>query len=134
RALASAAAAAEAGPQALQGPPAPLPRGAARRNLDAVTATGLFTDAIGDSALAPDLQRMMAFTSDDGRYTVAISLGTNALVPGDFVATFVNTDGNPATGSPTFGGADVAVGILGMTGADAVAASRWNGVEFQATA
>lgn len=103
------------------------------RGVRGVTAGGTFYDAAGDNegGLAPDLQRMVAATSDDGRYTVGIALNTNALIPGDLVATFVNTDGNPYTGSPTFGGADLAVSIVGQYGTDAVAASRWNGSTFQ---
>lgn len=109
----------------------PVPAGDKR--FEAVTATSSFLyDAIGDNeGLAPDLAQMFAFSSDDGRYTVSITLTTNALVTGDFVATYVNIDGNLATGSPTFGGADVAVGILGQIGTDVVGALRWNGSSFQ---
>lgn len=108
--------------------PMPRPSGGALR---AVTASALFGDAVGDSLLAPDLTAMMPFTSDDGRFTVAIGLDLNALIEGDGVTTFVNTDGSAATGSPTFDGADVAVSIIGRTGTDAVGASRWNGVDWQ---
>jgi hypothetical protein len=108
----------------------PMPKPARLRGLDAVTASGLFHDAAFDSSLAPDLRQMMPFTSDDGRYTVVMTLGTNALIFGDYVSTFVNTDGNAATGEPVFGGADVAVTIVGLTGTDAVLAQRWNGVAF----
>ena len=104
------------------------------KSLEAVTATsGFLFDALGDNeGLAPDLAQMFAFSSDDGRYTVGIKLTDNLLVNGDFVATYVNTDGNRATGSAAFGGADVAVGILGQIGPDVVGASRWNGTSFQA--
>ena len=81
-------------------------------HLQAVTASNVLYDAIGDNSLAPDLEQMLALTSDDGRYTVGIMLGSNALIDGDFVASYVNTDGNALTGNPTFGGADLAVGIL----------------------
>lgn len=113
--------------------PGALPTARAASELQAVTAnSGFLYDAIGDNeVLAPDLAQMLAFTSDDGRYTVGIGLTDNSLVTGDFVATYVNTDGNPATGSPTFGGADVAVGILGQIGTDTVGASVWNGSSFQ---
>ena len=106
---------------------------AGEKRFEAVTATSSFLyDAIGDNeGLAPDLAQMFAFSSDDGRYTVGIVLTDNALITGDFVATYVNTDGNLATGSPTFGGADVAVGILGQIGTDVVGALRWNGSSFQ---
>lgn len=105
------------------------------RAFSAVTASANFFDAIGDNegGLAPDLQQMVVLTEDDGYFTVGIRLNSNALIDGDFVATFVNTDGDAATGSATFGGADLAIGIVGQTGTDAVAASRWNGVAWQAT-
>jgi hypothetical protein len=97
----------------------------------AVTASAGLTDAAGDAGLAPDLQAMVALTSDDGRYSVGIALESNALIDGDYVVTFVNTDGNPATGEPTFGGADLAVTIIGRMGIDAVAAESWNGFGWQ---
>lgn len=115
---------------------AQLPEGpgssAPRRGPAAVTGGGAWYDAIGDNeVLAPDLQQMRAATEDTGRFTVAITLDTNLLVEGDFVATYVDSDGNAATGSAVFGGADHAVGILGRTGPDVVGAFRWNGVAFE---
>jgi hypothetical protein len=72
--------------------------------MQAVTAAAGFYDGIGDNeALAPDLRRMTPFTSDDGRYSVGITLATNALVDGASVTTFVNTDGNAFTGQPRAG-------------------------------
>ncbi len=103
-----------------------------QRGVRAVTSTGVLYDAIGDNQLlAPDLQRMLAFTGDDGRYTVGITLGTNSLIPGDFVASYVNVDGNAATGNPTFGGADLSVGILGQYGSDVVGTQVWTGADWQ---
>ena len=131
-ALAGVAEAAADGRVVPQGGPRDL-GGPAERNARAVTASGAFYDAVGDGdlGLAPDLQRMIPFTSDDGRYTVGISLDTNALIEGDYVVSFVNTDGNAFTGSPTFGGADVAVTIVGHFGLDGVVTERWNGAAFQ---
>ena len=102
------------------------------RSLKTITASGDFFDAVGDNEmLAPDLQEMAAFTEDDGYYTVAIRLNTNALVSGDFLATYVNTDGNPATGNLIFGGADLAVAVSGQTGTDSFGVLRWDGASFQ---
>jgi hypothetical protein len=101
----------------------------------AVTGSNMFFDAIGDNeVLALDLQRMLAFTSDDGRYTVSMSMDTNTMVDGDFLSTFVNTDGNAATGNATFGGADIAVAITGYIGTDVVTTMRWNGVGWDPVA
>jgi hypothetical protein len=112
----------------------PLARASDQRGVQAVTASNVFYDAIGDALLAPDLRQMVALTSDDGRYSVGVTLDSNGLIEGDFVATYVNTDGNPATGSPVFGGADLAVGILGHIGQDSVGALLWNGISFQTAA
>lgn len=115
----------------LQGPTRPMARPAPAGGLRAVTASSVFYDAVGDTFLAPDLQQMIPFTNDDGRYTVVIVLGTNALVDGDAVVTFVNTDGNAFTGNPSLGGADLAVAIIGQIGPDAVETDRWNGVGWE---
>lgn len=112
-----------------QGTPQELPRSLGR-GLDAVTSSAGLIDAVGDSSYATDLQSMVAFTSDDGRYSVGITLDSNALIEGDYVVTYVNTDGNPGTGEPTFGGADLVVFIVGHAGQDGVTTLRWNGATF----
>lgn len=120
-------------PKSPQRTDAPPTRALVRGPL-AATASGSFSDAWYDNEdLAPDLRVMTAFTEDDGTYNVGIRLNSNALVDGDLVATYVNTDGNQATGSPTFGGADIVVGIVGQIGPDFVQALRWNGSTFEAT-
>lgn len=112
--------------------PSQAPRATSTYGRQAVTGSGQFSDAVGDQdgGLAPDIQALTAFTSDDGRYTAAIRLNSNSLIEGDSVFTFVDTDGNTATGSPDFSGADLAVGILGQTGTDVFGALRWDGYDF----
>jgi hypothetical protein len=123
RALAAATAAAQAGPS-VEARTAP---GDVRAQALVGTPGTLF-DAIADGDLAPDLQAMSVAATDDGRLSVLIRLNTNLLVSGDSVFTWVDADGNPATGSAAFGGADVAVGILGDTyGDDSLGMLRWDG-------
>lgn len=124
---ASASSAPRSPQQANQAMPVPLGEG----RLQAVTASAGLNDAVGDNSLAPDLQTMTALTSDDGRYTVGIRLESNALIAGDFVTSYVNTDGNPGTGVAVFGGADVAINIVGAFGTDSVASLRWNGAGWE---
>ena len=53
------------------------------------------------------------------------------LIDGDGVGIYVDTDGNPATGSPTFNGADRVILTAGLTGPDLPPAlGVWNGVTF----
>jgi len=80
--------AAEAGSQDVpQVAQRPMLRASARLEPQAVTASNLFLDTPFDSSLAPDLQQMLALTSDDARYSVGITLDTNALIEGDVVMT-----------------------------------------------
>lgn len=132
-ALARVAAAASSSPHAVAQAAGPtgIASPTAAPRLQGVTASNLFLDPPGDGALAPDLQQMVPLSGDDGRYTVGITLDSNALIEGDTVVTFANSDGNAATGEPTFGGADMAVSIIGFTGQDAVVAARWDGFSFQ---
>jgi hypothetical protein len=110
----------------------PVPEASAQRGLRGLTASATFLDTLYDNTYAVDLQQMVAFTTDDGQYVAGITLDTNTLIDGDSVTTFVNTDGNPGTGEPVFGGADVAVMIIGYTtGPDYVLTYRWNGSSFQ---
>lgn len=91
-----------------------------------------FTDPAGDTTLAPDLQGMAVGVTDTGALSVLIRLDSNALIPGDAVATYIDADGNPATGSATFDGADIAVMILGAYGTDSVGMARWDGARMSA--
>jgi hypothetical protein len=53
------------------------------------------------------------------------------LIDGDGVGIYIDTDGNPATGSPTFNGADRVILTAGLTGPDLPPAlGVWNGITF----
>jgi hypothetical protein len=57
--------------------------------------------------------------------------GTAGLIRDETVATYIDIDGNPATGSPQWGGADKVVVVLGRLGADLPPAlGTWTGATF----
>jgi hypothetical protein len=83
----------------------------------------------GDNGLAPEISTVGLAL--DGACTVSMNPGIDALVGDDAVFTYINRDGNAATGSPSFSGADIVVGTLGEIGADyPPILGTWNGVEF----
>ncbi len=88
-----------------------------------------FFDAVGDNeaGLAPDIRSLVLSTSADETLTTVVGLDSNLLIDGDAVGTYVDTDGNAGTGSPIWEGADLAVLIVGQSGADTVGVLRWNG-------
>lgn len=103
----------------------------------AVTNVAGWSDGIGDNeaGLAPDIQAVAASSSDDGYFTVGVALNSNLFVDGDFLAVYVDTDGNAGTGSASFLGADVVFTLLGNTGgADIADIRRWDGVDWVPTA
>ena len=97
--------------------------------LQANSAT--FVDPFGDgeSGLAPDITIVVVSNNDAGVLTFQITIATTtsgSLIPGEFVAAFLDTDQNPATGATALG-AEYSVGILGQFGDDLIGLSRWNG-------
>jgi hypothetical protein len=57
--------------------------------------------------------------------------GTAGLIRDETVATYIDTDGNPATGSPRWGGADKVVVVLGRLGSDLPPTlGSWTGATF----
>ncbi len=86
----------------------------------------------GDDGLAPELTTVSLAV--DGACTLSVNPGVTALIPDDAVFSYINRDGNVATGSALFSGADVVVGTLGDYGEDyPPLLGVWNGVEFTFT-
>ena len=55
----------------------------------------------------------------------------SGLIDGDGVGIYIDTDGNPGTGSPTFTGADRVIITAGLTGPDTPPGlGTWNGTTF----
>jgi hypothetical protein len=82
-------------------------------------ANAIFTDSPfdGQSGLSPEITTVTATVNAGCGYAVDPGV-TQPLISGDAVFEYLDVDGNAATGSPVFVGADVAVGSLGLTGPD----------------
>jgi hypothetical protein len=86
----------------------------------------------GEAGLAPEITTVEARV--DGACNYTVTPGVDPLIDGDSVFIWIDSDGNAATGSPTFGGADTVVGTLGATGADnPPLRGVWNGTTFTFT-
>ncbi|HEY2984162.1 MAG TPA: hypothetical protein VGJ38_08430, partial [Jatrophihabitantaceae bacterium] len=91
------------------------------------TATYADSPIDGDTGLAPEIGVVQASVNATCGYTLDPGVLDAMLVSGDAVFVHINTDGNPSTGSPTFHGADVAVGTLGSTSGNVPPVmGRWN--------
>lgn len=73
--------------------------------------------ADGELGLAPEITTVSVALDASCGYSVNPNI-SGSLIQGDGVFEYLDTDGNPGTGSPIFGGADVAIGSLGVTGID----------------
>jgi hypothetical protein len=94
----------------------------------------LYSDPIdGESGLAPEILTVQAAVDGACHYSVDPGV-TRSLIDGDAVFIFIDTDGNAASGSTVFDGADIAVGTLGLTGPDTPPMRGvWNGTTFTFT-
>jgi len=91
----------------------------------------------GDTGLAPEMAGVGIAV--DAACGIAVDpVITNRpldLISGDGVGIYIDTDGNPATGSPIFDGADRAILTVGLTGPDLPPAiGTWDGTTFSFTA
>jgi len=99
------------------------------------TASYADSAADGELGLAPEIVSVVAITDAACRVTVEDVLA-GAVVPGDLidgdaVGIYLDTDGNPATGSPLWDGADRVAIIVGMAGPDiGPGLGVWDGVTF----
>jgi hypothetical protein len=91
--------------------------------------------ADGDFGLAPEILSVVASTDATCRIAVQdVIAGTVApgdLIEGEAVGIYLDTDGNAATGSPLWDGADRVAIIAGATGPDlGPGLGVWNGATF----
>ena len=92
-----------------------------------------FGDALFDSGTASDIAGIDIDL--DAGCGLAVDPVTSGLADGDSAFTYLNTDGNPTTGSLIFDGADKVVGVLGgLAGSSPPVLASWNGVTFDFTA
>jgi hypothetical protein len=100
-------------------------------------ADQILADNASDSqlGLAPEITFVDATLGSACDLEVLPGLGdrsaTAGLIRDETVATYIDTDGNPATGAPQWGGADKVVVVLGRLGADLPPAlGTWTGATF----
>jgi hypothetical protein len=85
----------------------------------------------GEGGLAPEITTVSMAVDGACNYSVNPGL-TLPLIDDDFVFIYVDRDGNAATGSLNWGGADVVVGTVGGTYGDSPL-GVWNGAQFTFT-
>jgi PASTA domain-containing protein len=90
----------------------------------------------GQAGLAPEMAGV-GITVDGAcgvSFDPVLTNRPSGLIDGDGVGIYVDTDGNPATGSPTFNGADRVIITAGLTGPDTPPGlGTWNGATFDFT-
>ena len=115
--------------------------GAPGRAVAACTASTPASQRLADNAsdgqlgLAPEITFVDAMLGSACDLVVLTSLGdrsaTVGLIPYETLATYIDTDGNPATGSPQWNGADKVVVVFGQRRAGQPAAlGTWTGAAF----
>jgi hypothetical protein len=92
-------------------------------------------DKPGNSGRAPDVRFIVTgVDSCEGQLSVTLKIkgSASALRSGQSVLLYLDTDGNPATGSRLYGGAEVLIGFTPALGTVPQGAiwERWNGHEF----
>jgi hypothetical protein len=104
-------------------------------------AAGSFSDDPfdGELGLAPEIATVDVSLGAACELVVAPRLAdrsdTAGLIRDETVTTYIDTDGDPATGSPEWGGADRAVLVAGQNGPDLPPAlGTWTGAEFSYSA
>jgi len=108
---------------------------AACTNSTPSTATFADSAADGEFGLAPEIVSVVATTDAACRVTVqdvlAGAVAPGDLIDGDVVGIYLDTDGNPATGSLLWDGADRVAIIVGMVGPDiGPGLGVWDGATF----
>ena len=89
-------------------------------------ASTTFADARADAGTAPELTDVTVALDAACRFSV--NPGISVFSEDGVVLTFIDRDGNAATGSPDFNGSDVAVATFGFGGAPLLAV--WDGEDL----
>jgi hypothetical protein len=107
---------------AIAGAGGAIPSAAKATCYSSTPATQSFADspADGDAGLAPEIVSAdVALNASCGLAVGATLVGADSgLISDEGVGVYLNTDGNPSTGSPSFGGADKVVMFVGALGTD----------------
>jgi PASTA domain-containing protein len=114
-----------------------LPAAAGAACTSSTPSSATFADSVADGefGLAPEILSVVATSDAACRITVqdvlADAFGPGDLIDGDAVGIYLDTDGNPATGSALWEGADRVVIIVGRTGPDLPPGlGVWDGATF----
>ena len=91
-----------------------------------------FPDSTGEDPAGPDISTVVVSNDDRGNVTFKLNIPNRATLTGDmFVLLPIDTDANPGSGSPDFGGADYVIELDGpLSGPAAIALFRWDGTDF----
>ena len=86
-----------------------------------------FPDSAGEDANAPDVTSIVVSNDDAGNITFQINISNRPALTSDmFLVVFLNTDQNPATGSPELLGSDYYIEL----DPGSVGLFQWNGSDF----
>ena len=93
-----------------------------------------FPDSIGEDPNAPDISVVTVSNDDRGKLTFKIDVPNRPTLTADmFFLLILDTDANPASGDPDFGGADYVVEFDGpLGGAAGALLYRWDGANLTA--
>jgi hypothetical protein len=116
---------------------AALPATADAACTSSTPSSATYADSVadGDLGLAPEIVSVVASTDAACRVTVqdvlVDAVAPGDLIDGDAVGIYLDTDGNAATGSPLWDGADRVAIIVGMAGPDlGPGLGAWDGGTF----
>jgi hypothetical protein len=95
-------------------------------------ASAAHSDSVTDGGgLAPEITTVQVDLNATCGFSMNPNLADSVLIADEGVFHYINRDGSAATGSPTFGGADIVVGIVGQMGTDGPPLiGTWNGAKF----
>lgn len=94
-----------------------------------------FPDSLGEDPSAPDISVVTVSNDDRGKVTFKIDVPNRPTLTADmFFLLLLDTDANPASGDPDFGGADYVIELDGpLGGAAGALLYRWDGTNLTAT-
>ena len=98
----------------------------------AMSNSANFPDSTGEDSAAPDISAVTVSNDDRGKLTFRIDVSNRpTLAPDMFFLVLLDTDANPASGDPDFGGADYVIELDGpLGGAAGTALARWDGTNL----
>jgi hypothetical protein len=98
----------------------------------AAANTVTFPDSTGEDPAGPDISSVVVSNDDRGNLTFKLNVPNRPTLTGDMlILVGVDSDANPGSGSPDFGGADYLIQLEGpLSGSAAIVLFRWDGTDF----